>query len=193
MAQNSIQGAVDRAWWGLVLRGLIAFTLGVLILVRPLESVAAFALVIAIWALVDGITNIVHAVDLRPFVSHWWLMLLSGVISAAFGVAALYYYPVLSLVFAVVWTSWWLLLTGGAGVYTAFQQRAAQLPWGWTLAWGVLSIVVGAVALIFQPVTLAAIMGLLSAFAIVGGIFLLLGAARLRSVQRHVTSALRNA
>jgi uncharacterized membrane protein HdeD (DUF308 family) len=193
MAQNIIEGAVNRAWWGLVLRGSVAIALGIFILARPLASVAAFALVIAIWALVDGITNIIHAFDLRPYLSQWWWMLLGGIISAGFGVAALYYYPGLSLSFAVVWTAWWLLLTGCVATYAAFQQRSAGLPWGWTMAFGGLSVVAGVVALIYQPATLAAIMGFISAFAIVGGVLLLMGAAKLKSAERDVTSAVRTA
>jgi uncharacterized membrane protein HdeD (DUF308 family) len=193
MAQNIIESTVNRAWWGLVLRGVIAIALGIFILARPLESVAAFALVVAIWALVDGFTNIVHSFDLRPYLSQWWLMLLGGIISAGFGIAALYYYPGLSLSFAVVWTAWWLMLTGFVATYAAFQQRSAGLPWGWTMAFGVLSVAAGVFALIYQPATLAAIMGFISAFAIVGGILLLIGAAKLKSAQGDVTQAVRAA
>ena len=193
MAQNIIESAVNRASWGLVLRGVVAIAMGIFILARPLESVAAFALVIAIWALVDGITNIVHSFDLRPYLSQWWLVLLGGIISAGFGVAAMYYYPALSLSFAVVWTAWWLLLTGFVAIYAAFQQRSAELPWGWAMAFGVLSVAAGVLALIYQPATLAAIIGLISAFAIVGGILMLIGAAKLKSAQRNVASAVRSA
>lgn len=187
---GDIGKAVNRMWWGIVLRGVVAIALGVFILARPLESVAAFALVIAVWALVDGITSMVHAFDVRPFIKQWWLMLLGGIVSTVFGVAALYDYPVLSLAFAVVWVSWWLLLSGGVAMYLAFQQRSAGLPWGWTLAFGVLAVAGGVFAFVYQPATLAAIMGFMSAFAIVGGVVMLIGAARLKSAQQDVRNAL---
>jgi uncharacterized membrane protein HdeD (DUF308 family) len=190
VAQPLIQSTLNRAWWGIVLRGIVAIALGVFIIARPLESVAAFALVIAVWALIDGITNIVHAFDVRPYVKQWWLMLVGGIISLVFGVLALYDYPVLSLAFAVIWVSWWLLLSGFVGIYIAVLQRSAHLPWGWTMALGVLSVVAGVYALMYQPATLAAIMGLIAAFGIVGGIFLLIGATRLKSAQHDVRSAL---
>jgi uncharacterized membrane protein HdeD (DUF308 family) len=190
MAQPLIQSTLNRAWWGIVLRGILAIALGVFIIARPLESVAAFALVIAVWALIDGITNIVHAFDLRGQVSQWWLMLVGGIISVVFGILALYDYPVLSLAFAVIWVSWWLLLSGFVAIYIAVLQRSAHLPWGWTMALGVLSVVAGVYALVYQPATLAAIMGLIAAFGIVGGIFLLIGATRLKSAQQDVRSAL---
>jgi uncharacterized membrane protein HdeD (DUF308 family) len=44
MASDPIQSAYRRAWWSLVVRGLLGVALGVFIFWRPLESVAAFAL-----------------------------------------------------------------------------------------------------------------------------------------------------
>jgi uncharacterized membrane protein HdeD (DUF308 family) len=190
MAENVLERSLNRVWWGIVIRGLLAIALGVFIIARPLESVAAFALVIAIWALIDGITNIVHAFDVKPFITQWWLMLLGGIISFVFGIFALYDYPVLSLVFAVVWVSWWLLLTGAVSMYFAFQQRNLHMSWGWTMAFGVLSVVVGIYALVYQPATLAAIMGLIAGFGIVAGILMLIGAFRFKSAQHDVRSAL---
>ncbi len=117
MAETQIGRAVKGAWWALVIRGLLALSVGLLILARPMDSVAAFALVIAFWALMQGIVTAVHAFELRSIAPHWWVLLLNGLISAAFGIAAFYYYPGLSLAFAVVWTSWWLLLGGLLGIW----------------------------------------------------------------------------
>src|SRR4029450_9282233 len=97
MATPEIGKALNRVWWALVIRGAFAIILGIFIIARPLESVAAFALVIAIWAVVQGLVNMVHAFDLRSVAPHWWLLFLSGLISTAFGVAALYLYPGLAL------------------------------------------------------------------------------------------------
>jgi uncharacterized membrane protein HdeD (DUF308 family) len=193
MAQATIAKAVQGAWWALVVRGVLALAVGILVIARPLASVAAFALVIALWALMQGIVTIVHAFDLRPFVRHWWLVLLSGLISASFGVAALYYYPALSLTFAVVWTAWWLMLVGIAGVSIAVQERRADLPWGWTMTLGILGVVASLLAFASPPATLAALMALIATFAIVGGIFLLVGAYRLRTAADDLTAAVHRA
>jgi uncharacterized membrane protein HdeD (DUF308 family) len=193
MAQSQISQAVTRAWWALVIRGVIAVILGIFIIARPSESVAAFALVIAIWAVMQGVVMVVHAFDLRSVAPHWWVMLLSGIISVAFGVAALYYYPGLSLTFAVVWTSWWLLLSGIAGISVAVQERRLGLPWGWSMAFGVLSVLASVYAFMSPPVTLAALMALISVFAIVAGIVLLVGAYRLRTAADDVAAAVRGA
>jgi uncharacterized membrane protein HdeD (DUF308 family) len=190
MSRDPIESAYRRTWWALVLRGLLGVTFGAIILWRPIDAVAAFALVIAIWALFGGIVQIVHAFDLRGLWSQWWVMLLSGLVSAGFGVAAVYYYPALSLAFAVVWTAWWLLLTGGFAIYLAVQERRLGVPWVWTMITGIAGIVTGVLALVSPPATLAAIMGLIAGFAIVSGVALLIGAYRLAAAQREVASAL---
>jgi uncharacterized membrane protein HdeD (DUF308 family) len=181
---DDLKRLYHRTWWALVLRGLLALVVGVFIFARPLDSVAAFALVIAFWALFSGIVDIVHAIELKSAMQRWWVLLLAGMVGVGFGIAALIYYPVLSLTFAVVWVSWWLLFTGILGLYAALQQRQLGVQWRWSAAFGVLSVAASVFALLAPPVTLAAIMGLIAAFAIVGGIALVWGAFKLRSLVR---------
>jgi len=193
MASDLIQSVYRRAWWSLVVRGLLGVALGVCILWRPMESVAAFALVIAIWALSGGIVRIVHAFDVRPVFSQWWVLLVDGLVGIAFGAAAFYYYPDLSLTFAVVWAAWWLMLTGGLAIYAAIQERQLGLPWGWTLAYGIVSVATAVLAFANPPATLVAIMSLIAGFAIVSGVVLLVGAYKLASVKDAVAAAVRHA
>src|SRR4030095_6283079 len=129
MANTELGKALNRVWWALVIRGAFAIILGIFIIARPMESVAAFALVIAIWAVVQGLVNMVHAFDLRRVAQHLWVLFLGGLITPAFGVAAPSYYPGLSLTFAVVWVSWWLLLTGIVGFFVSVQVRRRRAPW----------------------------------------------------------------
>jgi uncharacterized membrane protein HdeD (DUF308 family) len=58
------------------------------------------------------------------------------------------------------------------------------MQWGWTAAFGVLSVVAGVFALVAPPVTLAAIMGLIAGFALVAGVVQLMAAYKLRSLVR---------
>ena len=189
MITEDIKNAYDRTKWALVFRGLLAIALGILIITRPLASVEVFALVIAIWALADGLINIVHAFDLRRVAPHWWALLLAGLVSAAFGVAAFYYFPALSLTFAVVWVAVWLLTAGALGVYVAIQERHAQLSWGWTLTFSLIALAAGIIAVAYPGITVATLMTLLATFGILGGISLLVAAGKMHSVQRDVHEA----
>jgi uncharacterized membrane protein HdeD (DUF308 family) len=179
----------QRTRWSLLVRGLIWLALGILIFVRPLESVAALALVIAIWALVSGISQIVQAVEIRAAVAHWWLLLVSGIISVAFGIAAIRFYPGLSLAFAVIWTAYWFLLSGVFSISMSLQERRMGMPWGWTAFFGGIAVIAGVYALFFPPATLAVIMGLLAGLAIIGGCAQLLGAYALGQIRMAPSAA----
>jgi uncharacterized membrane protein HdeD (DUF308 family) len=189
MASDLIRAAYRRTWWALMIRGVLAIAIGVFIFWRPLASIGAFALVIALWALFAGIVQIVHAFELRPIYAQWWVLLLSGLVSAAFGVAALCYYPGLSLVFVVAWAGLWFFLTGGLALYAAALERSLGLSWGWTLGVGILSVVLGVLAIVTPPATLAAIMVLIASFALVSGVMLLIGAFKLSAAKAVVAEA----
>ena len=182
--------AYSQSKWAIALRGLFGIIVGIIIIERPMASVAALALVIALWALIEGIVAIVHAFELRAVIEHWWVLLLTGVVSVLFGVAAIYYYPGLSLAFAVAWVAWWLLTAGAIGAYAAVMERKVGLSWGWTMAWAVLAIASGVLALMYPGVTLAWLLGLLAGFGIVGGIIRLVVAFRMQSVQSGVKRTL---
>lgn len=189
MIAGDLRTAYNRSKWGIALRGLFGIIIGIIILTRPIASVAALALVVALWAMIEGVVAIMYAFDLRSIVQHWWVLLLTGGVSVLFGVAALYYYPGLSLSFIVLWVAWWLLTAGAIAAFVAIQERKVGLSWGWTMAFGVLAIVAGILAIMYPGVTLAWLLSLLAAFGIVGGVMRLVIAFRLQSFEGEIKHA----
>jgi uncharacterized membrane protein HdeD (DUF308 family) len=181
-ATDELKHQYHLTWWALMLRGLLGLAVGVFVLLRPLDSIAAFALVIALWALFAGMVDVVQAFHVRPALAHWWVALLGGLVGVGFGVAALAYYPSLALAFAVLWVGLWLLVTGCIAVYSSYRLKHLGLHWGWPAAFGALSVVAGVLAVLVPGITLAAIMGLIAAFAILSGIVQIGGALKLRSL-----------
>lgn len=190
MVSDALERAYKRTRWGLLLRGLIALALGILIITRPIASAAAFALIIAVWALVMGIAEVVEAIEARAELPHWWLVLIAGLVSIGFGIAALYYYPGLSLAFAVIWASYWLLATGFFSIYIAIQERHIHAAWGWPLAFGILGVIAGIYGIMVPRITLAVILSLMATFAILGGVLLLVGFFRLGAAKGRVVDAI---
>jgi len=189
MIANELKNVYHQTKWALVVRGLLSLIVGILIIARPMSSVAALALVIALWSLFDGAVNVVRSFHVRGIVQHWWVLLLGGIVSVLFGAAALYYFPGLSLVFAVIWTAYWLTLSGVIAVYVSFQERRSGLSWGWTMAFGIIAIVGGVIAFLNPAATLATLLGVIAAFAIISGVFLLMGAGRMQSLERDLKRA----
>src|SRR5262249_11921835 len=93
------------------------------------------------------------------------------------------------LAFAVVWATWLLFLTGAIAVAVALMQRSMSMGWGWTLTFGIVAFAAGVVALTNPPATLAAILSLISAFALASGVVLVTCAVRLSSLRDKVVSA----
>jgi uncharacterized membrane protein HdeD (DUF308 family) len=193
MSVSDLQKAYNTTKWALLLRGLLSLAVGIAIIWRPMNSVVALALVIALWSLFDGIINIVRSFGLRGMVRHWWVMLLAGIVGVGFGVAALYYFPGLSLTFAVVWTAYWLTFTGIIAAYVAWQERSVGVSWGWTMGFAVVAIAGGLFAFMNPGATLASLIGVLAGFAIFSGVLLIVAANRMASVQQDVKNTFQNA
>ena len=187
-----IQQVYNQTKWAIILRGLLSLGVGVAILMRPMESVAALALVIALWALFDGMVSIVRSFNLRGIVQHWWVVLLSGIVGVAFGIAALYYFPGLSLSFAVVFTAYWLTVTGLVAVFIAWQERSIGVSWGWTMAFGLVAIAGGVIAFMNPQATLASLLGVIAGFALVSAVVLFIAAGRMIGFQRDVKNTFGN-
>lgn len=181
MRSDDIEAVYRRTKSSLVLRGLLGVAVGVFVLVRPLESVATFALVIAFWALADGLSGIVHAFDLSSVWRYWWVSALGGLVSALFGIVALVSYPTLSLGFTLVWIALWLITGGALGLSVAARERRLGMQWEWTLSLALLAIVAGILTVTYPGLTLAVLLDVIGGYALVGGIVRLVTAARLRA------------
>jgi len=149
---------------------------GIYILARP-RFRAAFALVIAFWALFAAASRCT-GVRVEAMMKHWWVLLLAACRCRVRHRGALQLSGAL-LTFAVVMVSWWLTLTASSA---STRRHAEELGMQ-----GLDSRVRraerrrGAVC-IARPDQLAAIMGLIAAFALVSGVAFVVGAFKLRSV-----------
>ncbi len=75
----------DR-WWVFLLEGLLGIAAGVIAFVSPGATALAFLSIIAAWAILVGILQIVAAIRLRQVIENEWSMGLSGLASVIFGV-----------------------------------------------------------------------------------------------------------
>jgi uncharacterized membrane protein HdeD (DUF308 family) len=90
----AIVGAVRAArreerWWPMAIEGVSGIALGLVTLLMPTTAIGVAFILVAIWALLTGVLELVAAGRLRHYIEGEWLMALSGVVRIAFGVLLL--------------------------------------------------------------------------------------------------------
>ncbi len=111
-----------RPMWSLILIGLLGIAAGVLTFVWPRMTALALLSFIAAWALITGIFQIAAAIRFRAVISNEWLMVLSGLLSVAFGVLFIARPGAGAL--AVVWIiGWYATLFGVLLVMLGFRLK----------------------------------------------------------------------
>lgn len=111
----------DR-WWVLLAEGLMSLAAGVVALVVPGITALLLVYVIAAWALVTGVLEIVAAVRLRKAITGEWLLALTGVASVTFALILLAF-PVAGALTLVIWIGAFALAFGALLVALAFRLR----------------------------------------------------------------------
>ncbi len=90
-----------RGWWMLALSGVLCIAAGIIALVWPRETALILLYIIAIWAIVTGISEIIAAFTPGRTATDEWLLVLAGVLSIIFGIL-LFIFPGVGLL-ALVW------------------------------------------------------------------------------------------
>ena len=91
----------DRSWWLEVLEGLVSVAAGVIAILLPADAAQVLVLIIAAWAILTGVLEIVMAVRLRRVIDNEVWMALAGVASVLFGIILLLFPSVGAL--SLVW------------------------------------------------------------------------------------------
>jgi uncharacterized membrane protein HdeD (DUF308 family) len=115
-------GTHDRAWMHFF-EGVAGVAAGVLTVLWPGITALALLYLIAAWALVTGVFELVAAVRLRKVLAHEWLFVLSGIASLAFGVLLLAF-PGAGALGVLLWIGAYAIVSGALLVTLSFRLRS---------------------------------------------------------------------
>jgi uncharacterized membrane protein HdeD (DUF308 family) len=106
----------------LIFGGLLGILAGLLAFVMPGITALGLLILIAAWAIVTGIMELVAAVRLRKIINNEWLLVLAGIASVVFGILLLFQ-PAAGALVLIWWIGAWALLFGILLMILAFRMR----------------------------------------------------------------------
>ena len=176
-----------RAWIWSIVRGALMIVFGILAFVWPLGTAVALAIFVGIFALVDGVIDIIDAIRFRgsPGVG---LRVFLGVVSLVFG-ALLLFWPQISLGVLVIFVAIWSILIGALQIIANVSLRAQSgRSWVWGVIAGAIGVVFGIVVLIWPKAGVVTLIWLIGIWAIVFGIVLIVLGIQLRKAAQSVVA-----
>ncbi len=106
----------------LILGGLLGILAGLLAFVMPAITALGLLILIAVWAMLTGILEIVAAIKLRKEINNEWLLILVGILSLVFGVLLLLQ-PGAGALVLIWWIGAYALVFGILLFILAFRMR----------------------------------------------------------------------
>jgi uncharacterized membrane protein HdeD (DUF308 family) len=123
----------QQPWWALLIHGIVGIIAGLIAFLMPGITALALLYLIAAWALVTGVLQIVAAIRLRKQITGEWLLALSGALSIVFGVL-LFLFPGPGALAVVIWIGAYAIVMGilmiTLGVRLRKWIRASEPPGG---------------------------------------------------------------
>jgi len=109
-------------WIAMLVGGVAGIAVGVITFVVPAITATVLVLLIAAWAIVTGVTQVVAAFRLRKEIRGEWFLMLTGALSVAFG-AVLLARPTAGALALAIWIGVYVLVVGVAWIVVAFRLR----------------------------------------------------------------------
>lgn len=162
-------GFFRRNWWVLLLRGLVAIALGILVFTRPIWSLRAVMLAFAVYALIEGTSDLFAAVIGWRHRDDRWLLLLEALIGIGIGIVTLRT-PGITAIVVIFFIAAWALATGVLRIVEGLRLRR-EIPGEIWLALGGVFSVIFALLVMTRPLA-----GALVLVRVIGVYALILGA-----------------
>lgn len=116
---------------------------------------------------------------IRLLVPNWWTLLLRGAIALFFGLTIVFW-PGMTLTVLVSLVGAFILLAGLLATIAALRGRQENRFWPILLVEGVIGLVAGMILFLWPKITVLLMLILVGAWAVVTGVFEIVGAIRLR-------------
>ena len=188
LSSTQLKEVAGRSWIWSVIRGALAIIFGLIAFFAPIETALVLALVIGIFAIVDGVIDLVDAIRHRGSAGMVGRIVL-GIASILFGLVILFW-PGRSLEVLVILVGIWSVVVGILQIVVSVGHRGDRdSGWVWGLVAGILSVLFGVLVMISPSAGLVTIIWIVGIYAILFGIALIAFGVTLRRYAGRVEPA----
>jgi uncharacterized membrane protein HdeD (DUF308 family) len=174
--------ALKHHWWVPVIRGIAAIAFGIIARANPGLTIATLVLFFGAWVLIDGIFRIVGAMGHRASDPDWGWQLVIGILGIIVGLLT-FHAPQITALALVIYIAAWALMNGASEIAIAVKLRQ-EIKGEWFLILTGLASIVFAVFLLWNPIAgAAALIWLISWYAIIMGILEIIFGFRLKTLK----------
>jgi uncharacterized membrane protein HdeD (DUF308 family) len=164
----------------LIVRGIVGVVVGIIAFLWPGITIAALVVIFGVYAIFDGITNLVLGFS-RTGAHGRWAHVLQGVVGIAAGVLT-FMWPAISALVLILFIGAWAIITGVFEIVAAIRLRQV-ITGEWMLVLsGIVSILFGVMVFAFPLAGAVGISWILGAYAMTAGIILISLGVKLRKL-----------
>jgi uncharacterized membrane protein HdeD (DUF308 family) len=157
---------VGKSWGWVLFFGIVTLILGVLVVIKPRDTIYAFAILLGIWLFVAGLFRIVVAIaDHEDTGGTRWLMAVLGLLSVIIGILFLRHTNETVTTLAFLIGLFWVV-GGIIEFFNAYSDHGSPAR-GFRIVMGILAFAAGIVTLVWPHLTL-------NVLAVIMGIWLIL-------------------
>jgi len=175
---------LSKAWWLVLLRGVVAILFGVLAFAWPGLTLFTLVLLYGAYALVDGVIALVAAFTRRAQPLPTWWLIVVGLCGIGAGVIT-FMWPGLTALLLVLFIGGWAIAHGIFEIIGAIQLRKEIDNEWWLILAGAMSVVFGLLIFVAPGAGALALVWLIGTYAILFGILLVGLSLRLRKHLPH--------
>jgi len=183
--QRSAIASIGEHWGVLLFLGIVSIIIGIIAMVWPGVTIVVIAILLAIWLIVSGLFQIVRGFSHGLTGGMRALLIIGGALSLILGVIAISgmfrAVEILAIFIGIAF-----LFRGFGSLFMAAERKDGR---GWNIFGGIIMLIGGFVVLLWPGISLVTLAWVTGIWLIVGGIFEVIAAFRLRGLAKKAVAA----